>query len=336
MSLFQEKDYKKLYLKYKSKYLQAKEKYSKNCQDHDLDPKACNENPNCEWDFRRICLTKGKAVKIPDETAGLVGSYLSTSNIRHTFLLNEINKNLEEAMKSAERGNRILTTNRIKKINQYSNEVENYPLEKQIEDTEKIVNIMEILDKNEEKFLIKTIEDKLSKPNPTLYSVKSDIDKLKNINYKKSQEFEAEFNNKESNNTKSDKESIKKQIGRLIEKLKISKKSDYKTVIPSTLSNLENLIKSSDITLEERKSFEEEINSIMLIDEDTVKESIRQNINEKIEQTREFAFKGNTEMVNNMVKIIMSRIRKLHIEDPEYYQKVIQEIENIKQVSKEI
>ncbi len=336
MSNIQEKDYKSLYLKYKSKYLQAKkETYSKNCQDHDLDPKACQENPNCEWDFRRICLTKGKAVKMPDEPAGLVGSYLPTSNTRNIFLLNEINKNLEEAMKFAEKGNGILTKNKIDKINELTTQVENYPLEKNIEVTEKIINIMDILNKNEEEFLIKIIEEKLSKPNPIWLSVKPYIERLKNINYKKAQEFQAEFN-KEKAEVKKDNETIKKEITRMILKLRIAKRNKSTMLFSSTLSKLESLIKSADITLEERTTFEAEINDIKLIDETAINESLKQDISKKLEQTRDLAFKGNTERMNNMIKIIMSRIKKLQYEDSEYYQKVIQEIDNIKQVSKEI
>ena len=67
------KYYKNLYLKYKSKYLELKS--SSNCKDFDLNPKGCESNPNCEWDFRRICLPKGKVVKLPEETAGLVGKF---------------------------------------------------------------------------------------------------------------------------------------------------------------------------------------------------------------------------------------------------------------------
>ncbi|VVU94815.1 hypothetical protein CPAV1605_540 [seawater metagenome] len=336
MSSIQGKDYKSLYLKYKSKYLQAKkESHSKNCQDHDLDPKACQENPNCEWDFRRICLTKGKAVKMPDDPAGLVGSYLSTSNTRNIFLLNEINKNLEEAMKFAQKGNRLLTKNKIDKINELTTQVENYPLEKNIEVTEKIINIMDVLNKNEEEFLIKTIEEKLSKPNPIRLYVKPYIESLKNINYKKAQEFEAEFK-KEQPEVKKDNETIKKEIARMIQKLRIAKRNKSTILFSSIISKLENLIKSPDITIEERITFEQEINSIKLIDEATVNESLKQDISNKLEKTRDLAFKGNTETMNSMIKIIMSRIKKLQTEDPEYYQKVIQEIDNIKQVSKEI
>ena len=75
------------------------------CNFYNYEPKKCNENNNCEWDFRNLCIKKGKGLKLPKVIEENIGSYLSIGPKEYEFILNEISLNLEYARKYANKGN---------------------------------------------------------------------------------------------------------------------------------------------------------------------------------------------------------------------------------------
>ena len=105
-------DYKNKYLKYKKKYLELQnqlggmDSYAKfnkgdassnevptskeipiRCDLYNYEPQKCNKNKNCEWDFRNLCIKKGKGLKFPEVIEGNIGSYLSIGPKEYKFIL---------------------------------------------------------------------------------------------------------------------------------------------------------------------------------------------------------------------------------------------------------
>ena len=85
-------DYKSKYLKYKNKYLELKNQIEggTRCISYDNDPVRCESDPNCVWDFRRVCVEKSEHQPLTKEIEGLIGSHLPHSNIEHKFILKSI------------------------------------------------------------------------------------------------------------------------------------------------------------------------------------------------------------------------------------------------------
>ena len=215
---------------------------------------------------------------------------MENSNTRHKFLLDEINNNLNQAEEYAKKGNRILTQKSIDKINDAMTKVDNLSIEKSIDITENIINIRNILNQNEKSVESKKLTEKRSSP----------ITKNEN-----------------------------RQIQFQINKIKILKEK-RSTLFEKELPKLENLIQTADISDQEREAFLTQLNDIKSLDETRILDAQRKYITDNLKKAREFAFKGNLELMNNEFRRIRLPLDRIKLSDLEFYQNKIEEIENIK------